>query len=78
MFFAACEGYSDKLDDYKSISRRIALIIHRGFGGKLSERQLLPLRGENKGPENVKVWGSKEEYEEMRAAIMKAHKITLS
>lgn len=78
MFFAACEGYSDKMEEYKVIMRRCTFAIMRAFGSKISrEEQIFAVRGDKKHSVIKKVWGSKEEALEMIRRIEESHGIKL-
>lgn len=59
MFFCACEGYFDKLDDTAGLLRNLAGIIHRTMGGKNDMVDIWPLHNDKK-PEKVKMWDDNE------------------
>lgn len=63
MFFAACEGYFDKLDDEAALFRNLAVIVHRTMGGKGDIEKVWQLHNDPK-PEIMQPW-TKEEIEEM-------------
>lgn len=77
MFFAACEGYFDKIDEEQRMFRRLAVILHQTWGGKGTERDLWPLFSDKNKKTQTKTWGSKEEFEKMKEAIQKAHGIKI-
>jgi hypothetical protein len=64
MFFAACEGYFDKLEDTAALFRNLAGIVNRSMGGKADMQNIWPLFNDPK-PEIMKPWTA-EELEEMK------------
>jgi len=78
MFFAACEGYFDKVDEQQMMFRRLAEITHKSMGGKADSRELWPLWGDKQKAVDTIVWGSKDEADDLRKRIEKAHGIKLS
>ena len=83
MFIAAYEGYFDKENERMALVRLQTLLIVQASGVKLkggsdlkpTDLWLLP--GEKKEYITKKVWGDKEDYENMKAAIEKVHGIKI-
>lgn len=77
MFFAACEGYSDKVEEQNLVYRKIANAAAAGWLKSAGDfDKFWPLPG-RKAESKKFVWGSKEEANEMRERIQKAHGIKL-
>lgn len=66
MFFAACEGYFDKLEDTAILFRNLANITHRSMGGKADIISLWPLHADRLTTREdiMKPW-TQEEIKEM-------------
>jgi len=73
MFFAACEGYFDKEKEFISTMRTVALFASQRSSVEFDKAW--PVKG---GEVNVKTWGTKEEADELRKRIEKAHGIKLT
>jgi hypothetical protein len=72
MFFAATEGYFDKLDDTAALFRNLASVVNRSAGGKADMQQIWPLFADPK-PEIMKPW-TKEEIEVMKKQFARVQK----
>lgn len=59
MFFAACEGYYDKLEDNTIQLRNLADIMHRSLGGKTDIQNIWPLHNDPK-KERIPDWTAEE------------------
>lgn len=77
MFFAACEGYFDKVEEQNLIYRKIANAAAAGWLKSAADfDKFWPLPGRKAEGTNY-VWGSKEDADEMRKRIEQAHGIKL-
>lgn len=75
MFFAACEGYFDKIQANELLMRNVALFASQRASDEFNK--CWPLPG-NKEDKKVFTWGTKEEAVELRKRIQEAHKIKLA
>lgn len=75
MFFAACEGYFDKIQAEELLMRNVALFASQRASDEFNKYWPLPGKKEDK---KVFTWGTKEEAVELRKRIQEAHKIKLA
>lgn len=73
MFFAACEGYFDKLDDTAALFRNLSAVVNRSMGGKADMEKIWPLHSDKQHTSSdiMKPWTK----EEVKAMTDKANKI---
>lgn len=75
--YYAFQGYFDKRKHEERLFRNIAWISYKTGGGKEKNiNSFWPIDEVKK--EDVKVWGSKEEKDDLLKKIMEAHKINLN
>lgn len=73
MFFAACEGYFDKEKEWISVLRTVALFASQRSSDEFNKAW--PVKGSEY---KVRTWGTKEQADEIRKQIEKAHGIKLT
>lgn len=74
MFYAACEGYFDKIHEQTLLFRTVALFASQRSSDEFNK--CWPMPGDKSGTKQV-TWGTKEEADELKSKIMKAHNIKL-
>ena len=74
MFFAACEGYFDKMREQEMLMRNVALFASQRSADEFNK--YWPVPG-SKSESKQMTWGTKEEAQELKEKIMKAHNIKL-
>lgn len=74
MFFAACEGYFDKIREHEMLLRNVALFASQRSADEFNK--YWPLPG-SQSETKLMTWGTKEEAHNLKEQIMKAHNIKL-
>lgn len=70
MFFAAVEGYFDRLEDSANMFRNLAGIVNRSMGGSANMNEVWPLHNDKK-QRVVKAWSE----EDLKAITTRANDI---
>lgn len=78
MFVAACEGFLDKEQSNVLLMRQVALFASQRSSKDFDKYWPMPAYGGKSQNVEAKVWGTKEDADELRQKIEKAHNIKLS